>query len=374
MKKRFVAASMAVIMAVVILTGCGSSSAPQVSEIGDETHETNDSAAGVTKETSVTTSAGTADVSAVWPAGTTVYFDVPAKAGGGTDLFTRYLTQALGEVYPDVNFVVTNYDTEEIGMQNAKNAAADGTHLLASHGGAIIKYMTGTSGVSLKNDMRAVGLINQGGPQAVIANPGAEYSNFAEFAEYVKAHPGEITIGCSLGGTTQIFFTSLMQALVGDPDLVNYVQCSSEADKLTQVASGSINIANCSIPNAVDYDADGKVTILGTLGPKASTLESMNELLAAELDPKFASTVEQGVNVTWDTNYYIVAPAGVSDEKAEMINAAIMAAEEANSFKEGMKKMATFAVPTNLAESQGALDTEWDSLDSMISDLGLKVQ
>ena len=205
-------------------------------------------------------------------------------------------------------------------------------------------------------------------------NPGAEYSNFAEFAEYVKAHPGEITIGCSLGGTTQIFFTSLMQALVGDPDLVNYVQCSSEADKLTQVASGSINIANCSIPNAVDYDADGKVTILGTLGPKASTLESMNELLAAELDPKFASTVEQGVNVTWDTNYYIVAPAGVSDEKAEMINAAIMAAEEANSFKEGMKKMATFAVPTNLAESQGALDTEWDSLDSMISDLGLKVQ
>ena len=43
-----------------------------------------------------------------------------AKAGGGTDLYTRYLTQALGEVCPGVNFVVNNYEVSEVGMETVK--------------------------------------------------------------------------------------------------------------------------------------------------------------------------------------------------------------------------------------------------------------
>ena len=363
-------------MALSMLTGCGSSSNTAATTAAAKPAETTAAKQEAGSETTAaaadTGSAGAVDVSSVWPDGTTVYVDVPAKAGGGTDLYTRYLTQALTEVCPNVNFVVTNYDTEEVGMQHAKNAQADGTTLLTCHGGAVIKFLTGASGVSVKDDMRAVGLLNQGGPQAIITNPGAPYTNFTELAEYIKAHPGELTVGCSLGGTTQILFTSFMDALVGDASLVNYVQCSSEADKLTNVASNAINIANCSIPNAQDYDADGKLTVLGTLGPKASTLESMSKLLGSELDAKFASTVEQGVETTWDSNYYILAPAGVSDEAAEAINQAIVKAEEQTSYVDGMNKMATFAEPTNLADSQKGLDDEWSNLDALVTSMGLK--
>ena len=349
MKKRLAAVLTMAAMALGMLSGCGAGSSGAAASAAEPTA----AAAADTKAAEPTASAGeetaSADVSSVWPDGTTVYIDVPAKAGGGTDLYTRYLTQALGEVCPKVNFVVTNYDTEEVGMQHVKNAKADGRTLLTCHGGAAIKKLTGASGVSIRDDMRAVGLLNQGGPQAIIANPGAPYKNFSELAEYIKAHPGELTVGCSLGGTTQILFTSFMQALLGEPSLVNYVQCSSEAD-----------------------DKDGKLTVLGTIGPKASNLESMGKLLGTELDAKFASTVEQGIDTTWDSNYYVLAPAGVSDEAAAAINAAIVAAETQSSYIDGMNKMATFNTPAELAAAQDALNAEWEKLDALVGSMGLK--
>ena len=57
-----------------------------------------------------------------WKAGDTVTFIVPAKAGGGSDLYTRYLTQALSEVCPGVNFIVTNYETSEVGKARRSDA------------------------------------------------------------------------------------------------------------------------------------------------------------------------------------------------------------------------------------------------------------
>ena len=377
MRKKLISTIITAAMAVSMLAGCGSSNTKTTAAAADTKAAETTTAGAEAKDITAAPEGGSGeasavDVSSVRPDGTTVYVDVPAKAGGGTDLYTRYLTQALQEVCPKVNFVVTNYDTDEVGMQHAKNAKADGTTLVTCHGGAIIKKLTGASGVSIKDDMRAVGLLNQGGPQAIIANPGAPYTNFTELADYIKAHPGELTVGCSLGGTTQIFFTAFMEALVGDSSLVNYVQCSSEADKLTNVASNAINIANCSIPNAQDYDADGKLTVLGTLGPKASTLESMSKLLGSELDKKFASTVEQGVDTTWDSNYYVLAPAGLSDDAANAINRAIVAAANQQSYKDGMDKMATFAEPSDLAAAQAALEAEWTNLDNLVTSMGLK--
>ena len=314
-------------------------------------------------------------VADAWKAGDTVYFHVNAKAGGGTDLYTRYLTQALGEVCPGVNFVVNNYETSEVGMATVINAKPDGYNLGTCHGGAIIQWYTGSSNINLKEQAKIVGIMNLGGPQAIIAGPNAPYKNFTELAEYLKANPGYVMIGCSLGGTTQMIFTSFVEAIAGDKDLAMYVQCASEADKLTNVASGSIDIANCSIPNALSYEADGRLTILGTIGPKMSTIASMSELLGTELGSQYASGPEQGVeSATWDSNYYVYAPAGTPDEVCQAINEAICKASEAASFVEGNKAMATFVAPVNLEDTQAAFTTEWEFLDGLVAGLGLKTR
>ena len=273
-----------------------------------------------------------------------------------------------------VNFVVTNYDTGEVGMEHTKNADPDGKTLVTCHGGAIIQYLAGSSEVNIKDDLKVVGIMNQGGPQAIIAKPGAPYTNFKELADYIKANPGQVVVGCSLGGTTQVLFTSLIEELTGDASLVNYVQCSSEADKLTNVAAGSIDIANCSIPNAVSYDADNKLTILGSLGPKAATLENMSELVGVDLDEKFATTQEQGVSATWDSNYYVLAPKDTPDDVCEAINEAIQKATEVQSFIDGNNSMATYIAAVNYEDTKKDLEDEWAFQDELVSSMGLKVR
>ena len=359
-KNRVFAGMMATCLVAASLVGCGSSAAP----------ETTAAASSAAEGTAVAAGEGVGP----WKSGDNVYVDVPAKAGGGTDLYTRYLTQALSEVCPGVNFVVTNYDTGEVGMEHVKNAKPDGLTLGTCHGGAIIQYLAGSSEVNIKDDLKVVGIMNQGGPQAVIAKPGAPYTNFTELAEYIKAHPGEVVVGCSLGGTTQVLFTSLIEELTGDANSVNYVQCSSEADKLTNVAAGSIDIANCSIPNAVSYDADGKLTVLGSFGPKVATLENMSELVGTELDKKFATTQEQNVGVTWDSNYYVLAPKDTPDEICEAINEAIQKATTVQSFIDGNNKMATYIAAVNYEDTKKALETEWSFQDELVGSMGLKVR
>lgn len=359
-KNRILAAAMAAGLAVVSLAGCASS--------GGETTAAATSAAAKSGEAAAPAEGG------AWAAGSNVYIDVPAKAGGGTDLYTRYLSQALTEVCPGVNFIVTNYDTSEVGMEHVKNADPDGLTLGTCHGGAIIQYLCGSSEVNIKDDLKVVGIMNQGGPQAIIAKPGAPYKNFTEFAEYVKAHPGEVVVGCSLGGTTQVLFTSLIEGLTGDASLVNYVQCSSEADKLTNVASGAIDIANCSIPNAQSYDEDGKLTVLGTLGPKVATLDNMSELVGMELDSKFSTTQEQGTQTTWDSNYYVVAPKDTPDEICVAINEAIMKATETAAFIEGNNSMATYIAAVDYPGSRDALEAEWKFQDELVTSMGLKTR
>lgn len=358
--KKLVALAMAFAMCFS-LAACGGSSASSVSSAAS-------AASGSSAGEAVT-------IEDLWKKGTTVNFDVPAKAGGGTDLYTRYLTAALGEAYPGVNFVVTNYDTAEVGAEHAKNADPDGLTLTMAACTNMDNYLTGASNVNPNADYTVVGKLHDGGPQAIIAKPGAPYTNLTELGEYINAHPGEVVVGCSLGGTSQIILYSIIDAITdGNADKVNYVQCQSEADKLTNTASSAIDIANCSIPNAQAYEADGKLTILGTVGPKVATLETMSSLVGISLGDTFKTTAEQGVNFTWDAGYYVMAPAGTSEEICEAINSAIVKAGALQSFQDGMKKMASYVNLPDLAGSRADWEAEWKFQNEITESLGWKTR
>ena len=314
MKKRLLALLLAGAMCVG-LAACGNADKPSDSSKAPEG----------TTSTAPEDGGKELTIEEVWPSGTTVYIDVPAKAGGGTDLNVRYTTAALGEICQGVNFVVTNYDTAEVGAEHT-----------------------------------------------IIAKPGAPYHNLKELGDYIKDHPGELVVGCALGGTSQIILRSIIDSLgEGYGDMVNYVQCSSEADKLTQTASGSIDIANCSIPNAQAYEADGKLTILGTVGPKVSTLEAMSELVGLDLPDTFKTTMEQGIDFSWDAGYYLVAPAGTPDNICQAINSALVQLKDNKSFQDGMNTMATFLNTPDLATSRADYEKEWKFQIECVDSLGL---
>ncbi|MCI6886981.1 MAG: hypothetical protein MR868_06995 [Lachnospiraceae bacterium] len=374
MKKKVVSVILTAAMCAG-LTACG----------GGKTTTTEAAAESKTMATSETTAATAASeasaeskeltIQDVWPAGSTVRFDVPAKAGGGTDLYTRYLTQALGELNPDVKFVVTNYDTTEVGRENTKNADPDGLTLLVHHGGSMIEYMTGSSEVNPKDDYKTVGLVNVGGPQAIIARPDAPYSNLPELGEYIVAHPNEVIIGCSLGGASQCMLYGVVNGIEdGYGSMVNWVQCGSEADKLTQTASGSIDIANCTIPNALSYEADGKLKILGTMAPSIANLENMGELIGEELPETFRTAKEQGIDYSYDSCYYVWAPAGLPDDVAYVINEQIQKCADQQTFTDGMKSMASYIDKRDLAATQQTFDDEWTTWAGILDNMGIRIR
>lgn len=316
-----------------------------------------------------------APAAVVWPSEKTVFVDVPARAGGGTDMMLRFATAGLEQILSGVSFVVTNYDTPEVGAIHAKDAAPDGLNLSVASGSNISNWLSGASNVNPKEDLTIIAMIHSGGPQAWIGTADAPYSNFPELVDYIKAHPGELTIGCGLGSTSQMVWIATFNAI--DPalnEMVNYVQAPSEMDKLTGVASGALDLANCSINNAMSYEADNRITVLGTLGPAQADLAAISGLVGVELNDSYKSMKEQGIDFAWESGFYIVGPAGMDPALVEAINAVIMGLAEPGPFMDGMNKMAVFTDVRNVADSQAAFDAEWQVNADLLTDLGMNAR
>lgn len=310
-----------------------------------------------------------------WPSDKTVYVDVPARAGGGTDMMLRFATAGLEQILDGVSFVVTNYDTPEVGAIHAKDAAPDGLNLTVASGSNISNWLSGASNVNPQEDLTIIAMIHSGGPQAWIGTADAPYKTFPELVDYIKAHPGELTIGCGLGSTSQMVWIATFNAI--DPalnDMVNYVQAVSEMDKLTGVASGALDLANCSINNAMSYEADGRITVLGTLGPAQADLAAISGLVGAELSESYKSMKEQGIDFAWESGFYICGPADMDPALVEAINAVIMGLAEPGPFMDGMNKMAVFTDVRNVADSQAAFDAEWQVNADLLTSLGMNAR
>ncbi|MDO4620749.1 MAG: tripartite tricarboxylate transporter substrate-binding protein [Lachnospiraceae bacterium] len=310
-----------------------------------------------------------------WKSGDTVYFDVPAKAGGGTDLMVRYAIAGFNEYLDGVNFVVTNYDTQEVGAQHVAKADPDGYTLTVASSVNMDNYLSGASEVNPVEDLTVLAKIGDGGPQAFIVGPDAPYSTFPELCEYIKENPMQVIVGVALGGTSQLCWIGALNGYEeGLADMVTYVQAGSEADKLTNVASGAIHAGNCSINNADAYQQDGKVKVIGITGPVDKKLADINETFGLSLDDSFLTLPEQGVDTGWASGFYVMGPAGMDEELVKALNAQLADVVNANAYLEGMNAMGQFIVPKTLEESQADFQAEWDAQVELMTGLGMNIR
>ncbi|MBQ7518834.1 MAG: hypothetical protein IJU12_00825 [Clostridia bacterium] len=310
----------------------------------------------------------------IWAPGKTVFIDVGARAGGGTDLIIRYITQALGELNPGVNFVVNNYDVADVGLAKAAYAEPNGLNLSVVSVGNVTNYHFGSSNFDPEEVFTVVARVTAGGPQAYVATAGAPYSNFNELVEYIRTSDKKVKIGVNMGAISHLSWLSAFNAI--DPELnnmVNYVQSGGEADKLTNIASGSIDLANCSMNNAIAYEADGKLVVLGIIGPEAATREATGALVGAELGEQYASLKEQGYDYSLDVGTYLTLPAGTDPAIVEYVNAKLLELNGNETFENGMKTMGQFTNVTNLEETQAAWAAEVDEFVGLMRDLDMMV-
>lgn len=304
-----------------------------------------------------------------WPDGQDVYFDVPARAGGGNDMMVRYLTTPWSSMI-DGNIVVNNYDTTEVGAQHVAKAAPDGLTLTICSTINMDNYLTGASEVNPAEDLVVIGKFIAGGPQAIIARADVPFDDLQGLAEYAKAHPGELNTGVGLGSTSHLCFMNLAKAM-GDLEF-NFVQATSEADKLTNIAGGSLDLANCSMNNAVAYEADGKIKVLGILGIND---EMGKDELTEGLGDQYLTTWEQGFpGASWLSGGYICGPAGMDPELIQAINESMQQVKDDPSFVEGMKAMTQVIEFKSVEESQADFNTEWELQVALTTELGINVR
>lgn len=267
-----------------LLAGCaGANSAPAPSATEAATATT----AGGDGETEE--AAPAADGS--WP-GSSVQLLVPSKAGGITDIYTRYVQGSL-QKSTGGNFATINYDTEAVGYENLRSANADGTTLLFQHSTLICKYLTGAVEYDPSTESRVVGEVADMGSQAIICSPDTPYDTWDEFIAYAKEHPGDVTTAIATNGTTHSIFGQVQKNCGVE---LNMVECSSEADKLTNVAGGIIDVANCSLGSAKEYEDAGKLKVLGVLG-------------SGKPEENYPDW-EPIQDVIWSSHLYCFAPAG----------------------------------------------------------------
>lgn len=345
--KKLLSVVLVAVLVLALFAGCNSSQAPESKAPESNAPESQAPESNAPESNEPET--------AEWPKGA-VQLLVPSKAGGITDIYTRFGQEALQNITGG-NFATVNYDTEAVAYENLRTADADGSTLLFQHSTIICKYLTGAIDYNPMEEFRVVGSFADMGSQAIIVHPDAPYDTWDEFIEYVKEHPGELNCGISTNGTTHFIFG---QVQVNCDVEFNFVECSAEADKLTNVAGGIIDVANCSLKNAKEYETAGKLKVLGVLGsgnPEANY-------------PEWAPITD----VIWSSSVFCFAPKSMDDATAQAVNEALCAVGADEGFGENATNIGGVPVVLSLEEVQDNFSNTMSELTEVATSLGINAR
>ncbi|MGE4353882.1 MAG: tripartite tricarboxylate transporter substrate-binding protein [Oscillospiraceae bacterium] len=330
------------ILTIAMLAGCSSGTAPSTSE------STPASATESAGESSAVTA--TSD----WPS-QNITVHCASKAGGGTDMHTRYITNAWTKLV-DTNIVVQNYDSSAVAFTTIANSKPNGYNLLAMHTGIVCSYLTGGTEVNPTEDLAVVACMEDFGVQAIIAGPDAPYDTFDEMIQYAKEHPGELSCAIATNGSTEFLWGEIEQVSGAD---FKMVEAANETEKLTNVAGGFISLGNCSLNNAISYETDGKIKVLGIIDDKKGVA------------PQYKTLASQGYNVEFPIYLYIFAPAGTDEATLEAMNASLSGVMNDQDYLDGMDALGAAANCMNLEDSRAALQSAYDTMKSVGDTLGI---
>ena len=379
MKKRVFAMAVAATMAIV--SGCGAGSTASTTAAALETTKAAEASAAEssasTAEAAAPTVADTletaaqADIDAAaadnygFPKGTITWV-VAGKAGGGSDLATRYLSEAMTKDLGITN-TVTNYDSNTVGHQMVANAQADGSTIMLATGALNIQWITGNADVNPKTDLTLIAALDDNGFTALCAPVSAPFDTFDEMLAYAKENPGKLNAGMPSSGNNTFQFGKLQKE---EGVQFNAVEASSESDRLTNLAGGFIDLGFVGVGNAQEYEKAGKLKVLGTMAGDGLTIADYD----ASLSDNYKTLQEQGhQELYWNVKHYVYGPAGMDQEQVKKINAAMSVLESDANCNEGLRSVGHVPEWHNVEDSVAIRDAEYAAEVEVGEFLGTKV-
>ena len=126
----------------------------------------------------------------------TIEVQVPAKAGGGTDVMARALTTQIAKDAGINMTVVNNTDgSGVVAMETVRTAKPDGSKILQFHTSMLIKTATGVYDKAAADDFKIIG-VSQGTEKAqyvLVVSADGGITSLDDFVE--KAKGGELKLG-----------------------------------------------------------------------------------------------------------------------------------------------------------------------------------
>lgn len=296
----------------------------------------------------------------------TVTWVVPGKAGGGSDLAIRYLSEAMSKDLGITN-TVTNYDSNTVGHQTVANAKPDGATITLATAALNIQWITGNSEVNPKEDLTLIAAMDDNGFSALCAPVNAPYDSFDEMVAYAKENPGKLNAGMPSSGNNTFQFGRIQQ--VADIQL-NAVEASSESDRLTNLAGGFIDLGFVGIGNAKEYEQAGKLKVIGTIAGDGLKISDYD----AALPDNYKTLQEQGhEDLFWNVKHYVYGPAGMEESTVKYINAAMSVLQQNPDCHAGLISVGHIPEWHSVEDSLKIRDAEYEAELAVAEFLGMKV-
>jgi tripartite-type tricarboxylate transporter receptor subunit TctC len=251
---------------------------------------------------------------------------VPWAAGGDTDNIFRPFAPAMQKALGGTTVVIANIGgaSGTVGAREAKGSPPDGYTLYAVHDYIHLTYYTGMSDVNY-SDFEPVCLI-AGTPSIVTASPKTKWNTMQAMVEDAKAHPGQVSVGATLGSTSH-FFPAMVEKAAGIK--FKYISYDGLAQRMNAILGGHIDLT------------DGNLTQKGKVdAAQLKFLAIATEKRSPEL-PNVPTLKELGYNVVYSVSRGLLAPKGTPADILSKLEGACGQAAKDPAFAESMKKQGT---------------------------------
>ena len=199
------------------------------------------------------------NASAEWKPTSTVSINIPAGAGGDTDLTARVFAQYAKEL-TGVDFIVVNASgaAGSIAANQVLSAAPDGLTVLYGHNLVNVANVAGITDYNYS--AFKLGPTFAKNPANQLYTNSQKYADLESFLAAAKANPGKLKACTEVGAYTYYLLLAFEKAADIDLDLVDV---GSASDKVVAMLSKQVDLMPAAYLNCKDYLTTGQFAAIG---------------------------------------------------------------------------------------------------------------
>jgi tripartite-type tricarboxylate transporter receptor subunit TctC len=195
----------------------------------------------------------------------------------------------------------------------------------------------------------------------MVVTPSLPVRTVAEFIDYAKAHPRELSFASSGNGTSVHMSAELFKAMTG----VNIVHVPYRGSSAAapDLLSGKVHVMFDNLPGAIEFVRAGKLRALGvTTADRSDALPDVPAI--GEIVPGYEASV-------W---YGIAAPKGTPPEAVDSLNKAVTAALADPKMKARIAELGGTPMPMSPAEFGKLVSDETEKWAKVVKFAGISVE